>query len=124
MPLWFRLVYRLLWLVFLPFALLRLWRKGRKNPGYRQHWRERLALTLPIGPFDVWIHAVSVGEARAMMPLVDALMLAKPRLLVTCSTPTGRATAMSLLSDLGERATVAYLPFDAPWLMADRKSVV
>ena len=53
-----------------------------------------------------------------MMPLVDVLMLAKLRLLVTCSTPTGRATAMSLLSDLGERATVAYLPFDAPWLMA------
>lgn len=119
MPLWFRFVYRLLWLIALPFALIRLWRKGRKNPGYRQHWRERLALTLPIGPFDVWIHAVSVGEARAMMPLVDALMLVKPRLLVTCTTPTGRATAASLLGDLGARATVAYLPFDAPWLMAE-----
>ena len=115
MPLWFRLVYRLLWLIALPFALLRLWRKGRANPGYRQHWRERLAMTLPTGPFDVWVHAVSVGEARAMMPLVDTLMLAKPRLLVTCTTPTGRATAMSLL---GDRAAVAYLPFDAPWLMA------
>ena len=72
-------------------------------------------MTLPTGPFDVWVHAVSVGEARAMMPLVDTLMLAKPRLLVTCTTPTGRATAMSLL---GDRAAVAYLPFDAPWLMA------
>ena len=115
MPFWFRLVYRLLWLVALPIALLRLWRKGGANPGYRLHWRERLALTLPTGPFDVWIHAVSVGEARAMMPLVDALALAKPRMLVTCTTPTGRATALSLL---GDRATVVYLPFDAPWLMA------
>ena len=115
MPLWFRLAYSLLWLIALPFALLRLWRKGGSNPGYRQHWRERLALTLPTGPFDVWIHAVSVGEARAMMPLVDALMPTEPRLLVTCTTPTGRATAVSLL---GDRATVAYLPFDAPWLMA------
>lgn len=114
MPLWFRLVYRLLWLVALPLALLRLWRKGRANPAYRQHWRERLATALPAGPFDVWIHAVSVGEARAMMPLVDALTLANPRLLVTCTTPTGRATALSLL---GDRATVAYLPFDAPWLI-------
>ncbi len=114
MPLWFRLVYRLLWLFALPFALLRLWRKGGKNPGYRLHWRERLALTLPSDPFDVWIHAVSVGEARAMMPLVDALMLTKPRMLITCTTPTGRETATSLL---GARATVAYLPFDAPWLM-------
>ena len=114
MPLWFRLVYRLLWLVALPFALLRLRRRGRANPAYRQHWAERLATASPTGPFDVWIHAVSVGEARAMMPLVDALMLAKPRLLVTCTTPTGRATATSLL---GDRATVAYLPFDAPWLI-------
>lgn len=85
--------------------------------GYRQHWRERLALTLPSGPFDIWIHAVSVGEARAMMPLVDALMLSRPRMLVTCTTPTGRATATSLLGDLGGHAHVAYLPFDAPWLM-------
>ena len=115
MPLWFRLVYRLLWLFALPFALLRLWRKGSANPGYRLHWRERLALTLPTGPFDVWIHAVSVGEARAMMPLVDVLLPTNPRLLVTCTTPTGRATAVSLL---GDTATVAYLPFDAPWLMA------
>ncbi len=114
MPLWFRLVYRLLWLLALPFALLRLRRRGRANPAYRQHWAERLATASPTGPFDVWIHAVSVGEARAMMPLVDALMLAKPRLLVTCTTPTGRATALSLL---GDRATVAYLPFDAPWLI-------
>lgn len=114
MPLWFRLVYRLLWLIALPFALLRLWRKGRSNPGYRQHWRERLGLTLPTGPFDVWIHAVSVGEARAMMPLLDALTRNSPRLLVTCTTPTGRATAASLL---GDRATIVYLPFDAPWLI-------
>jgi 3-deoxy-D-manno-octulosonic-acid transferase len=115
MPLWFRLVYRLLWLIALPIALLRLWRKGAKNPGYRQHWRERLAITLPAEPFDVWIHAVSVGETRAMMPLVDAMLHDQQRLLVTCTTPTGRATALSLL---GDRATVVYLPFDAPWLVA------
>ena len=117
MPLWFRIVYSPLWLLALPVALLRLWRKGRANPGYRKHWRERLALTLPDGSFDLWIHAVSVGEARAMMPLVEALMLSKARLLVTCTTPTGRATAQALLANLGERATVAYLPFDAPWLI-------
>ncbi len=115
MPLWFRLFYNLLWLLALPAALFRLWRKGSANPGYRQHWHERLALTCPTGPFDVWVHAVSVGEARAMMPLLDELtMHNSPRVLVTCTTPTGRATAISLL---GDRATVTYLPFDAPWLI-------
>ena len=115
MSLRFRLLYGLFWLLALPFALTRLWLKGRANSHYRNHWRERLALHVPSGPFDLWIHAVSVGEARAMMPLVEALLLAKPRVLVTCTTPTGRATATALL---GDRATVVYLPFDAPWLIA------
>ena len=118
MPVWFRLLYSLLWLAALPLALARLWLKGGANPGYRQHWRERLAFDLAAlkqGPFDVWIHAVSVGEARAMMPLLEALRPACPRILVSCTTPTGRATALSLL---GERDVVVYLPFDAPWLIA------
>jgi 3-deoxy-D-manno-octulosonic-acid transferase len=50
-----------------------------------------------------------------MMPLVDSLPAKQSRLLVTCTTPTGRATVISLL---GDRATVVYLPFDAPWLIA------
>ena len=118
MPLWFRLIYCLLWFFALPVALLRLWRKGRSNPGYLQDWRERLALTLPSGPFDLWIHAVSVGEARAMMPLLEASLPTTQRVLLTCTTPTGRATALSLLGHLGDHATVAYLPFDAPWLVS------
>ena len=118
MPVWFRFFYCLLWLLALPVALARLWWKARLNPGYRQHWRERLALDLPIStdePFDLWIHAVSVGEIRAMMPLLNALRTSHPKILVTCTTPTGRATAEALLKG---SAKVAYLPFDAPWLIS------
>ena len=111
MPVWFRLLYRFLWIVAMPFALARMWWKGRLNPAYRENWRERLALAPPTGPFDVWIHAVSVGEARAMMPLANAFLSQNKRLLITCTTPTGRATALSLL---GDKATIVYLPFDAP----------
>ncbi len=50
-----------------------------------------------------------------MMPLVEAMRQSSPNILVTCTTPTGRATAAELLKG---RATVAYLPFDAPWLMS------
>ena len=118
MPAWFRLLYSFLWLAALPVALARLWWKGRLNPGYRTHWRERLALDVPIPPkgaFDLWIHAVSVGEARAMMPLLDTLRASHPNILVTCTTPTGRSTAEALLKG---SAAVAYLPFDAPWLIS------
>jgi len=118
MPLWFRLFYSALWRLVLPFALLRLWWKGRLNPGYRQHWRERLGRAQPVGPFDVWIHAVSVGEARAVLPVVRALQLRGQRLLITCTTPTGRATLQSLLGQQTDVGTaICYLPFDAPWLL-------
>ena len=50
-----------------------------------------------------------------MMPLLHALRTAYPNVLVTCTTPTGRATAEALLKGC---AAVAYLPFDAPWLIA------
>ncbi len=121
MPLWFRLAYSALWLPVLPFALARLWRKSigaTGNPAYREHWRERLGFACPAGSFDVWMHAVSVGEARAVLPVVRALQARGLRLLVTCTTPTGRATLQSLLA--GERDTpvaICYLPFDAPWLL-------
>ena len=50
-----------------------------------------------------------------MMPLLDSLRPAYPQILVTCTTPTGRAAAEALTRG---SATVAYLPFDAPWLIS------
>ena len=50
-----------------------------------------------------------------MMPLVDALRASHPNIVVTCTTPSGRATAEALLN---RSDTVAYLPFDAPWLIS------
>ena len=37
-----RQLYTVAWCLALPLVLLRLWWRGRKEPGYRQHWRERL----------------------------------------------------------------------------------
>ncbi|MBL8309463.1 MAG: 3-deoxy-D-manno-octulosonic acid transferase [Burkholderiales bacterium] len=121
MPFWFCIGYSLLWLLALPFALARLWWKSSGaagNRAYRQHWRERLSLTLPAGPVDVWIHAVSVGEVRAVQPVLRALRAQRRRILVTCTTPTGRDTLQALLSAQGaSEVAICYLPFDAPWLL-------
>lgn len=58
----------------------------------------------------IWVHAVSVGEAKAARPLIDALAARVPTrpILVSTVTPTGQAVAASLP---GVRATF-YLPFD------------
>ena len=39
-----RVVYTLLWWLVLPLLPLRLWWRGRREPGYRQHIGERFGL--------------------------------------------------------------------------------
>ena len=116
-----RRFYTVMWCLALPLVLLRLWWRGRKEPGYRQDWRERLGWYGARGAavHSLWVHAVSVGETRAAEPLIDALMLAYPdsRIVLTHMTPTGRATGRALFAKHGERLVQAYLPYDIPFLV-------
>jgi 3-deoxy-D-manno-octulosonic-acid transferase len=113
-----RLFYSLMWWLALPLVLARLWLRGRKEPGYRQHWGERLGFygraAGPSAAPVLWVHAVSVGETRAAEPLVDALLAEYPqsRILLTHMTPTGRATGKSLFARHGARLVQSYLPYD------------
>ena len=109
-----RLLYTLAIAAALPFALARLWWRGRAEPLYREQVGERFGLygvdrSSPL----LWIHAVSVGEARAAEPLVHALgrEFADHRILVTCTTAGGRATLKQLY---GESVLIAWLPYDLP----------
>ena len=107
---WF---YRILLTLMVPLALLRLWWRGRKQPGYRQHIAERFGyINIPAGGPIIWLHAVSVGETRAAEPLVHALLAQYPnhRVLLTHMTPTGRATSTALYKD--PRILIAYVPYD------------
>ena len=116
-----RQLYTLLWCLALPLVLARLWWRGRHEPGYRLHWRERLGFygTRGAGGHMLWVHAVSVGETRAAEPLVDALMLAYPdsRIVLTHMTPTGRAAGRALFAKHGTRLVQAYLPYDIPLMI-------
>ena len=111
-----RTLYSGLWWLAMPAVLARLWWRGRKEPGYRQHWGERLSLAgpAPSGRPTILVHAVSVGETRAAEPLVDALLAFDPdcRILLTHMTPTGRATGKALFAHHGERVVQSYLPYD------------
>ncbi len=116
-----RLLYTLAWRLALPLVILRLWLRGRREPGYRQHIGERLAfygdIPAPTAPI-IWVHAVSVGETRAAEPLVDALLQAYPdhSILLTHMTPTGRATGQALfathIANSAQRVRQCYLPYD------------
>jgi 3-deoxy-D-manno-octulosonic-acid transferase len=113
-----RFLYSLMWWLALPLVLARLWLRGRQEPGYREHWLERLgcygndAMASP--GLTLWVHAVSVGETRAAEPLIDALLAAYPecRIVLTHMTPTGRATGRALYAQHGARLVQSYLPYD------------
>ncbi|MGZ3184510.1 MAG: lipid IV(A) 3-deoxy-D-manno-octulosonic acid transferase [Telluria sp.] len=114
-----RALYTSAWRAALPLVLARLWWRGRKEPGYRAHWHERLGRYGSPGheaPLTLWVHAVSVGETRAAEPLVDALLAAYPRarIVLTHMTPTGRATGKALFAKHGDRLVQSYLPYDIP----------
>ena len=110
-----RFLYTLALHLALPFALLRLWWRGRAEPGYRESISERFGAYETDRPERLlWVHAVSVGEARAAQPLVRGLSSAFPdhRVLMTCTTAAGRETIRQVY---GESVLAAYLPYDVPW---------
>ena len=119
-----RALYSFAWWLALPLVLARLWWRGRKEPGYRWHWAERLGFyqgsafnrdTAPV----IWIHAVSVGETRAAEPLLEALLKAYPThtILLTHMTPTGRVTGKNLFEHHAPRVLQSYLPYDTGWMV-------
>jgi len=109
-----RALYTVVLRLALPFILARLWLRGRKEPGYRQSVGERFGVYRGEKPEKlVWVHAVSVGEARAAAPLVRGLMARLPdhKVLVTCTTAAGRDTLQQVY---GDSILTAYLPYDYP----------
>ncbi len=97
-----------------PAYLLRLWWRGRREPLYRHALSERLGWGYrAAAPGALWLHAVSLGETRAVAALVDALRLQHPglRLLLTHGTATGREAGSALLRDGDSQC---WLPWDTP----------
>ncbi len=109
-----RLLYSLLLYLAAPLLLLRLLWRGRRQRAYLRHIPERFGFYADAGKQRyIWLHAVSVGETRAVEPLVRALQAQYPqhRILLTHMTPTGRETGVSLF---GDSVTRCYLPYDYP----------
>lgn len=115
MPKW---IYTALLNLLIPLALLKLWWRGRKQPDYRRHIPERFGLYKTPAQQQpvIWLHTVSVGETRAAAPLVERLLRDYPeyQVLLTHTTPTGRATGEQLF---GNRVLRVYLPYDLPEAM-------
>jgi len=100
--------------LLLPYFAYQRWRRGRHFHG----WRERLgffpARNAPDDPLgSIWVHAVSVGEVLAAIPLAQELKERFPerRLLVSTTTPTGQELARLRMPFAD---AIFYFPLDWP----------
>ena len=111
-----RLIYTAIFYLALPLYFVRLTIRAIQNPDYLKRWGERLGYgsNFPTeGKTVLWIHAVSVGEVNASIPLVRSLLdtYSNSEILVTTSTPTG---SKILLDKMGARVKHQYVPLDLP----------
>ncbi len=109
-----RSLYTLVLYLLTPFVLARLAWRGLRAPGYWRRWGERFGfIPISIGEAPIWVHAVSVGEVQAAVPLLRALLKLYPNvpLLVTTTTPTGSEQVLGLFES---RVAHVYMPYDLP----------
>ena len=102
-----------------PVGLLALGWRLLTRPEYRPALGERFGRVAPSpqGKQVIWLHAVSVGETISAVPLARALRETYPEahIVLSCGTPTGRATAREKLEGVVDR--VIYLAYDLPGLV-------
>ncbi len=110
------ILYNLLLVLAAPVILIILLAKKRCRPGLRQRLGRvpaDLADACPDGR-TIWVHAVSMGEANAVVPLVRELRTRYPksRILVSTVTETGKET---VLRHLAGQVSHLYFPLDFLW---------
>lgn len=115
------LLYDLIWLlgamVLVPWYLLRRFTGGKNRQGLRERfgWYAPGRLAPLQGRRVLWLHAVSVGETRAVVSLIRALKQAFPEhaLVLTNVTETGHAIARNI----AEVDLCLFFPFDISWVV-------
>jgi 3-deoxy-D-manno-octulosonic-acid transferase len=103
-----------LWLL-LPYVFFHLLWRARKQPEYLRHIGERFGrYSVNSDKPVIWLHTVSVGETRAVATIIQNLRERYPehQILLTHTTPTGRAASEQLY---GDDVLRVYLPYDYPF---------
>ena len=111
------LLYNLLtYLLLIPYACYWLFR-SLGNRDYLTNLGQRFGFGFPRLERCIWIHAVSVGEVQAAIPLINHLRKQYPhrQLLVTTVTLTGAARVRAVF---GTAVQHSYIPFEFPHAVA------
>ena len=108
------LVYQIFWILGLPFVLLFFLKKSVKEPSYRRGLLERFGFGKTHMVGVIWMHAVSLGEFRASVPLVASLLKMSENILITTMTPAGKEEAKKTFKKeiYQGRVRVVFLPLE------------
>lgn len=114
-----RWLYTLAFYAATPLLLIRLWKRIKKNPAYRERISERFGYySASPQQNSLWFHTVSVGEFLASKPLIDRIMLSYPDhpCVITTMTPTGSEQVRSIYKEQIHQGRIqhVYLPYDLP----------
>src|SRR3569832_939871 len=106
-----RFIYTVLLYLIAPVVWLSTAIRGVREPAYRERLRERFGWTRLRLRESIWVHAVSVGEVQAAIPVVRELLSRYPQspLVLTTATPTG---AQRVKTENGDRVHHCYMPYD------------
>lgn len=120
-----RLAYSLLFVLVLPIIFCRLIYKGRRLSAYKRRWAERFGFVSfvankkkPLKP--IWVHAASVGEVLAVVPLIRLLrsQYANTPILITTMTPTGsEQVQLRFKNELNDTIFHCYVPYDIGFIV-------
>jgi len=108
------ILYNLAIYLLTPVLLLHLLWRGLRDRDYWYRWSERFGFFQPpLAKNGVVVHAVSVGEVNAAIPLIRGLQTRWPEIpiVVTGFTPTGSARIQEVL---GDSVFHIYAPLDLP----------
>lgn len=107
-------IYTILLYLCAPFIFIYLYIHTRKTQDYKSRWAELCGkVPHPIKPGGIWLHAVSLGELSAALPLIKALKRDYPDSALTVTTMT-KSAANRLQAELGENVYHVYVPLDFP----------
>ncbi|MGA7866175.1 MAG: glycosyltransferase N-terminal domain-containing protein, partial [Stellaceae bacterium] len=109
------LLYKAMTRPLAPLAMLYLAQRRKRGKEHPIRFRERRGIpsaTRPDGPL-IWVHAASVGEATAVLGLIEYLLETRPDLEILVTT--GTVTSARLLEiRLPARARHQFVPADLP----------
>ncbi|WP_394242629.1 lipid IV(A) 3-deoxy-D-manno-octulosonic acid transferase [Vibrio astriarenae] len=107
-----RALYTAILFITSPILLFGLYKSKPNKPKFGARWKEHFGFTpeLTSDSKPLWIHAVSVGESIAAIPLIKELKARNPEQVIVVTTTT--STGAEQIEKLGELVEHRYMPID------------